>query len=84
MTELIMNPKVMEKAQVEVRSIIGDRKVVLESDLPQMHYMKAVIKELYRLHPPAPVLLPRESMKDVNIDGYDIPAKTRFLLMPGQ
>jgi len=50
MTELIMNPKVMEKAQVEVRSIVGDRKVVLESDLPQMHYMKAVSITPKRIH----------------------------------
>ncbi|XP_059442657.1 cytochrome P450 71AP13-like [Corylus avellana] len=80
MTELIMNPKVMERAQAEVRSIVGERGVVLESDLPQMHYMKAVIKEIFRLHPPAPVLVPRESMEDVNIDGYNIPAKTRFFV----
>ena len=77
MTELIMNPKVMERAQAEVRSIVGDT-TVLESDLPQLHYMKAVIKEIFRLHPPAPVLLPRESMEEVNINGYNIPAKTPF------
>ncbi|XP_030937818.1 cytochrome P450 71A1-like [Quercus lobata] len=80
MTELIMNPKVMEKAQAEVRRIVGDGRVVLEGDLPQLHYMKAVIKEIYRLHPPAPVLLPRESMEEVNINGYNIPAKTRFFV----
>ncbi|KAL6319733.1 hypothetical protein AAG906_026822 [Vitis piasezkii] len=80
MTELIMNPKVMERAQVEVRSIVGERRVVTESDLPQLHYMKAVIKEIFRLHPPAPVLVPRESMEDVTIDGYNIPAKTRFFV----
>lgn len=80
MTELIMNPKVMERAQAEIRSFVGDRRVVLESDLPQLHYMKAVIKEIFRLHPPAPVLVPRESMEDVAIDGYDIPAKTRFFV----
>lgn len=80
MTELIMNPKVMERAQAEVRSIVGERRVVTESDLPQLHYMKAVIKEIFRLHPPAPVLVPRESMEDVTIDGYNIPAKTRFFV----
>ncbi|XP_044486138.1 cytochrome P450 71AP13-like [Mangifera indica] len=79
-TELIMNPKVMEKAQAEVRSILGERRVVLESDLPQMHYLKAVIKEIFRLHPPAPVLVPRESMEEITIEGYNIPAKTRFFV----
>lgn len=79
MIELILNPKVLEIAQAEVRNIVGDhRRVVLESDLPHLHYIKAVIKEVLRFHPPAPMLLPRESMEDMNIDGYDIPAKTRF------
>ncbi|XP_061952972.1 cytochrome P450 71AP13-like [Populus nigra] len=78
MTELIMNPKVMEKAQAEVRSVVGDRIVVQESDLPRLHYMKAVIKEIFRLHPAVPVLVPRESLEDVIIDGFNIPAKTRI------
>nr|XP_048329053.1 cytochrome P450 71AP13-like [Ziziphus jujuba var. spinosa] len=80
MTELIMNPKVMEKAQAEVRRVVGERRVVIESDLSQLHYMKAVIKEILRLHPPAPLLLPRESMEHVTIDGYNIPAKTRIFV----
>lgn len=80
MTELIMNPKVMERAQAEVRGIVGKRRIVLESDLPQLHYMTATIKEIFRLHPPAPVLVPRESMEDITIDGYDIPVKTRIFV----
>jgi cytochrome P450 len=78
MTALIMNPHVMEKAQAEVRSVVGDRRVVQESDLPRLNYMKAVIKEILRLHPAAPVLVPREALEDVIIDGYNIPAKTRI------
>ena len=80
MTELILNPNVLEKVQAEVRSVLGERRVVLESDLPQLSYMKAVIKETFRLHPPAPVLVPRESIEHVRIDGYDIPAKTRVFV----
>lgn len=80
MTELLMNPKVLEKAQAEVRGVVGERSVVLESDLHQLDYLKAVIKEILRLHPPAPVLVPRESMEDVTIDGYDILAKTRIFV----
>ena len=80
MTELILNPNVLEKVQAEVRSVLGERRVVLESDLPKLNYMKAVIKETFRLHPPAPVLVPRESIEHVTIDGYDIPAKTRIFV----
>ncbi|KAI8546802.1 hypothetical protein RHMOL_Rhmol07G0147800 [Rhododendron molle] len=75
MTELIM-----KTAQAEVRSVVGERKTLLETDLPQLHYLKAVVKEIFRLHPPAPVLVPRESMEEVTIDGYNIPTKTRFFV----
>lgn len=80
MSELLMNPHIMEKAQNEVRSILGEKRVVAESDLQQLHYMSAVIKETFRLHPAVPVLVPRESMEDVIIDGYEIPAKTRIFV----
>lgn len=81
MTELIINPHVLKKAQAEIQSVLGERRVVLESDLPQLNYKKAVIKETYKLHPPAPVLMPRESMEDVIlINGYDLPAKTRVFV----
>jgi cytochrome P450 len=75
-----MNPRVMEKAQKEVRSILGERRVVAESDLHQLQYMRAVIKEIFRLHPAVPLLVPRESMEDITLEGYTIPAKTRFFV----
>ncbi|KAE9604294.1 hypothetical protein Lal_00001645 [Lupinus albus] len=80
MTELLMNPEVMEKAQREVRSTVKEIRVVAESDLYQLQYMRAVIKEVLRLHPPAPILVPRESMEDIILEGYKIPVKTRVLV----
>ncbi|KAL2346968.1 hypothetical protein Fmac_000968 [Flemingia macrophylla] len=80
MTELLMNPRVMEKAQKEVRSILGERRFVGESDLRKLDYMRAVLKEIFRFHPAVPVLVPRESIEDVVIEGYRIPAKTRFFV----
>lgn len=80
MTELMLNPRARKKAQAEIRSIVKERKFVSENDLPQLHYMKAVVKETFRLHPPVPVLVPRESMENITIDGYDIPEKTRFFV----
>ncbi|GAB4859092.1 hypothetical protein Ancab_040390 [Ancistrocladus abbreviatus] len=80
MTELFLSPSLMNRAQAEVRSIVGEKKIVSESDLLQMQYMKAIIKETLRLHPPAPLALPREVAEDVIIGGYDIPAKTRIFV----
>ncbi|EHA8586300.1 tryptamine 5-hydroxylase [Cocos nucifera] len=80
MTELARHPQVMKKAQEEVRGIVGSKGVVEESDIDQFNYMRAVIKETLRLHPPVPLLVPRESIKACVIDGYEIPAKTRVLV----
>lgn len=78
--ELVRNPRVMKKVQEEVRRVVGEKGKVEESDLNQMKYMKCVIKESFRLHPPAPLLIPREATADVKLGGYDIPAKTRVFV----
>ncbi|XP_059302039.1 LOW QUALITY PROTEIN: cytochrome P450 71AP13-like [Lycium ferocissimum] len=80
MAELLMNPKAMEIAQTEVRNVEGDRSFVSGSHLPQLNYIKAIIKEVFRLHPPGPLLIPRESTAEITIEGYTIPPKTRFLI----
>lgn len=80
MTELARHPSVLEKTQDEVRKIAGNKGKVEESDLQHLHYMRAVIKETMRLHPPVPLLVPRESMEKCTLDDYEIPAKTRILI----
>ncbi|CBI16811.3 unnamed protein product, partial [Vitis vinifera] len=77
MTELARNPGIMKKAQAEVRSSIGNKGKVTESDVDQLHYLKVVVKETLRLHPPAPLLLPRETMSHFEINGYHIYPKTQ-------
>lgn len=79
MSELLRNPRVMKKVQNEVRGIARGKTRIAETDLQEMHYLKALIKETLRLYPPIPLLIPRESTQDVKIKGYDIAAGTRVV-----
>ncbi|XP_074591878.1 cytochrome P450 71A1-like [Curcuma longa] len=82
MAELIRQPELMKRAQEEVRSCVGRSKgKVEESDLRQLHYLKLIIKETMRLHPPGPMLGHRETMNLVTLsDGYQIPPKTTIFV----
>nr|AFK39905.1 unknown [Lotus japonicus] len=75
MTGLMKNPTAMKKVQDEIRNLCGNKDFIDEVDIQKLEYLKAVIKETLRFYPPAP-LIPRETMKSIIIDGYEIPAKT--------
>ncbi|XP_027368868.1 cytochrome P450 71A1-like, partial [Abrus precatorius] len=75
-SELVRNPTIMKKAKEEVRKIIVNKSNIEENDINQMHYLKCVVKETLRLHPPGTLLAPRETISSVKLKGYDVPAKT--------
>ncbi|KAK8527110.1 hypothetical protein V6N12_054335 [Hibiscus sabdariffa] len=80
MSEMIKSPRILEKAQAEVRQVYRITGDVNESKLHELKYLKLVIKETLRLHPPAPLLLPRENSERCEINGYEIPAKTKVIV----
>lgn len=77
MTYLMKNPRTMRKAQEEIRTLIGNKGFVDEDDVQKLPYLKAVAKEAMRLQPAVPILPPREAIEKCNIEGYEIPVKTR-------
>ncbi|XP_058070560.1 cytochrome P450 71A1-like [Magnolia sinica] len=80
LAELVKNPRIMEKAKEEIRRVIGIKEKVEEDDLVQMDYLKSIIKETLRFHPPGPLLVPHESTTSVRIQGCHISPKTRVLI----
>ncbi|KAL6909559.1 hypothetical protein ACP4OV_001840 [Aristida adscensionis] len=80
MAELMRNPHMLKKVQEEVRAVVGNKERVQLEDVPKLKYLKMVVKETLRLHPAVPLLLPRETLRHVDICGYNVPAKTRLFV----
>ncbi|KAK9932001.1 hypothetical protein M0R45_019252 [Rubus argutus] len=80
MAELAKKPRLMKKAQDEVRSCVGNKANVSETDTEQLQYLKMIVKETLRLHPPAPLLLPRKTMSPFKVLGYDVEPNTLVLI----
>ncbi|KAK4479069.1 hypothetical protein RD792_014580 [Penstemon davidsonii] len=79
MTELLRHPIVMNKLQNEIREILRDKHDINDKDLENMYYLKAVVKETLRYHPPFP-LHPREAREDTKVMGYDVASGTMVLI----
>lgn len=71
----------MRKTQDEVRGVVKGKGKVEESDLSKLMYLKLVIKESFRLHPPVPSLVPRATTERCTIKGYEIPAYTMVFVL---
>ncbi|KAE8693963.1 Cytochrome P450 71A1 [Hibiscus syriacus] len=80
MAELLKNPRVLKRVQEEVRRVVNVKGKVEEDDINKMEYLKCIIKETLRIHPAAPLLVPRETSARIKLNGYDILPKTRVLI----
>ncbi|KAI3825704.1 hypothetical protein L1987_07275 [Smallanthus sonchifolius] len=75
--ELLRHPQAMKELQQEALKTGQGRSMITEDELETMPYLKAVLKETLRLHPPLPLLIPHESTQDVKLLGYNIPSGTQ-------
>ncbi|XP_045800445.1 geraniol 8-hydroxylase-like [Trifolium pratense] len=80
MAELMHNPEIMSKVKKELEQAVGKGIPVQETDIANLPYMQAVIKETFRLHPAVPLLLPRKAEIDVQIGDYIIPKDAQVLV----
>ncbi|KAL4634618.1 hypothetical protein ACB092_04G212800 [Castanea dentata] len=77
---LLNNRETLKKAQQELDVQVGRERQVKESDVKNLEYLQAILKETMRLYPAAPLLVPHESLEDCTLAGYNIPSGTRLLV----
>ncbi|KAA0032725.1 cytochrome P450 CYP82D47-like [Cucumis melo var. makuwa] len=77
---LLNNQEVLKRAQLELDERVGRQRQVKESDVKNLLYLQAIVKETLRLYPAAPILVPHESVDDCVVAGYHIPVGTRLIV----
>nr|WAL01198.1 cytochrome P450 family 79 [Linum usitatissimum] len=80
LAEMINNPELLAKATAEIDRVVGKDRLVQESDLPSLNYVKACARESFRLHPLAAFNVPHVAREDTVVAGYFIPKGSRALL----
>ncbi|KAG1359277.1 cytochrome P450 89A2-like [Cocos nucifera] len=83
MANLVKHQDIQAKLLEEIEGVVGkDGEEIKEEDLQRMPYLKAVIMEGLRRHPPGHLVLPHRVTEDVILDGYLIPqnASVNFMV----
>ncbi|KAJ0228692.1 hypothetical protein HA466_0322810 [Hirschfeldia incana] len=76
MANLVKNPEIQERLYQEIKGVIGEEaKEIEEEEAHKMPYLKAVVLEGLRRHPPGHMVLPHSVTEDTVLGGYKIPKK---------
>ncbi|CAI0438041.1 unnamed protein product [Linum tenue] len=71
----------MAKATKEIDLVVGkENRMVQESDIDKLNYVKACAREAFRLHPLLPFNAPHVATQDTIVGGYFIPKGSSALL----
>ncbi|KAK8333510.1 hypothetical protein V6Z12_A10G207000, partial [Gossypium hirsutum] len=79
MAEMLNNPEILRKATDEIDSVVGKSRLVEETDIPKLIYIKCCARA-FRLHPIAPFNVPHVSNADTTVAGYFIPKGSCVLI----
>lgn len=77
---LLNHPEVLKKAQTEIDNRVGHSRLIDESDMAQLPYLRVIINETLRMYPPVPMLVPHESSAACTVQGYNIPRGTTLMV----
>ncbi|KAK3143064.1 hypothetical protein QOZ80_4BG0357570 [Eleusine coracana subsp. coracana] len=80
LAEMVNNPELLAKAVEEIERVVGRERLVQESDIPRLNYLKACLREAFRLHPVAPFNVPHVALEDTTVAGFHVPKGSHVLL----
>ncbi|XP_077243505.1 flavonoid 3'-monooxygenase-like [Tasmannia lanceolata] len=80
MSEMLMKPELIKKAQEELDSVVGKDNILQESHLPQLRYIEGIAREVLRMHPGLPLLIPHCPSVPATVGGYHIPLGARIFV----
>lgn len=81
LARMVLHPEIQLKAQAEIENIVGSSRVVSDSDIPNLPYLQAIVKECLRVHPPGPLLSwARLAIHDVHVGDHFVPAGTTAMV----
>ncbi|WCJ35823.1 cytochrome P450 family 78 subfamily A polypeptide 10 [Euphorbia peplus] len=81
LARMVKHPDIQAKAQSEIETVVGSDRSVSDSDLPNLPYLRAIVKETLRMHPPGPLLSwARLAIHDTQIGPHFIPAGTTAMV----
>uniref|UniRef100_A0A0W0GB88 Cytochrome p450 n=1 Tax=Moniliophthora roreri TaxID=221103 RepID=A0A0W0GB88_MONRR len=66
-------PDVQRKVHEEIDTVIGQTRVPTLADMENLPYVRAVVKEVLRWRPPAPIGIFHATLEDDVYEGYHIP-----------
>ncbi|KAL6070103.1 Cytochrome P450 4V2 [Balamuthia mandrillaris] len=75
---LSQHPHIQEKLQQEVDRVLGERNVPTKDDIPELKYLKMVLKETLRMYPPASTS--RKLRAGEKVGPYTLTKDTAFLV----
>lgn len=77
MARMVLHPDIQAKAQDELDMCVGSHRHVQDSDISNLPFLQAIVKEVLRMHPPAPLLSwARLAVHNVHVGKFFLPAGT--------
>ncbi|KAL2471614.1 Cytochrome [Abeliophyllum distichum] len=76
---LLNNPEILKKAQMEIDNHVGQERLIDESDIANLPYLRCIINETLRMYPPGPLVI-HESSEDCIVGGYRVSRGTMLLV----